>query len=413
MSLTDSKNAARSSCSVIPVSGSRIVRSCSVTAFRWKRAPRRRRGGHSYRRQPLVVTTTERDSNVPGGLIAWLRDQPLPEPDRPFILAVEDTLGGAGPGRQADALRGWDGLMTLPLNPVQLAERLPAIDQWMSNRRREKAGPGRARLRGSLGPFASQEPIRQTAGRLLSPPPVTSRISLPGPSPQPSFAAGQSGGDEPVMSPVEQFQALIDNSPLAMALCDRQMRYIVVNERWKRDFQFNGMDVSGRAHQDFFRDLGSSWPQLSGRALDGIPQRRADDYWVRTDGTEHRVSWDLQPWVQASGRVGGVTMTCEVMGPRPAASKANQDWEQAGRVLLEGSFAPVVTLDLRGTILAVNGSAANLAGDRTGQHLGELCFWEAFVEEGRRETVKIEFLAASQESREQGRFAFPRVSSSV
>ncbi len=374
-------------------------------------------GRAAYRRQAFIVTTMERDSQLPDGLIAWLREQPVAEPERPFILAIEDTLLGDFVPRTALA-RDWDGLLTLPIDPVQLAERLPAIEQWIANRRREKAGPAAPGYAAPLVQFPPKHHTAKPPVTAFPPPPATARIQLPlplpsaSPAPVPAPVApppprNQVPAEPSSMTPAEQFQALIDNSPLAMALCDRQMRYIVVNERWKQDFRFNGAEVRGRLHQEFFNDLGASWPVLVERALEGTPQRRADDLWLRSDGTTHRVSWDLQPWILSSGRVGGVTMTCEVHAPRPAVAKVNEDWEQAGRVLLEGSFAPVVTLDLRGQILAANGSAANLTGDRTGKTLNDRCFWEAFVEESRRETVKIEFLAAAQESREQGRFAFP------
>jgi PAS domain S-box-containing protein len=349
----------------------------------------------------LVVATTEPDGNIPAGLIRWLRSQVIPDVDRPYILAIDDAQGIH---RQPDALREWDGLVTLPLNPVQLAERLPAIDQWMVNRRREKAGPAAPGFAAPLVNLPSRSPQARPPVQ-VPPSPHTGRVQLP--LATPAGPGPKAKAETPTMSPVEQFQALIDNSPLGMALCDRHLRYIVVNERWKREFKIEG-DVSGRAHEEFFQDLGLSWPQFAARALEGVPQRRADDLWIRSDGTAHRVSWELQPWIHANGKVGGVTMTCEVIAPRPAAAnKLSHDWEQAGRVLLEGSFAPVVTLDLRGGIVAANGAAANLAGERATLMVGELCFWEVFVEDSRRETIKIEFLAASQESREQSRFAFP------
>ncbi len=359
-------------------------------------------GRAAYRRQSLIAASMESDGNGSVGLIRWLRQQSVPDAERPYILVIDDAAGLA---RQPAALREWDGMVTLPLNPVQLAERLPAIEQWMIKRRREKATLAAPGFAAPLVQLPARPPHAKPPVQ-VPPSPLTSRVQLPPASPATPPPAPSSRSETPTMSPLEQFQALIDNSPLSMALCDRQLRYIVVNERWKREFQIDG-EISGRAHEEFFQDLGLSWPQLAARALEGVPQRRAEDLWIRSDGTAHRVSWDLQPWIQASGKVGGVTMTCEVIAPLPAVSKESHEWQQAGRVLLEGSFVPVVTLDLRGGIVAANGSAANLAGDRSGHMVGELCFWEVFVEDGRRETVKIEFLAASQESREQGRFAFP------
>jgi PAS domain S-box-containing protein len=365
-----------------------VVDSCSSPA----------EGAAAYRHQALVVTGAGPDSLLPAGLIAWLRGQPVSGEDRPYILATGPD--DAAPG---SAAREWDGVLPLPLDPAELSGRLPLIEQWIANRRRTKAGPAApgyavplVQLAAGLAPVI---PLVPSSGPGRSPMPSASPAPLP-PGRRDSAAA-------PELSAADQLRMLIDHSPLAMALCDREMRYLLVNERWKRDFRLNGSEPRGRMHRDFFTDLGTVWPVSVERALEGTPQRRADDQWIGGDGTVHRVSWDLQPWVLAGGEVGGVTMTCEVLAPQRSAAPVNPDWEQAGRVLLEGSFAPVVTLDLRGQILAVNGAAANLTSDRTGRNPAGFCFWEVFVEENRRETVKIEFLAASQESREQSRFAFP------
>lgn len=364
-------------------------------------------GVAAYRHQALVVTGTERDVLLPHGLIGWLREQPVLEEERPYVLAI----GHPGPVEFAEgtAARAWDGIVSLPLDSADLEGRLVLFEQWIANRRRAKAGPAAPGYAVPLVQLATKpQPVKPPVAP-LPPTAGTGRSSLPSalPAPLPPVHRVPVPTESPGMTSAEQLRMLIDHSPLAMALCDREMRYVVVNERWKRDFRWNDLEPKGHSHQEFFKDLGSAWPVSLERALEGTPQRRADDQWIAADGTVHRVSWDLQPWVLAGGQVAGVTLTCEVLPPRRGTGQVQEDWEQAGRVLLEGSFAPVVTLDLRGQIVAVNGAAANLTGDRTGRSLPGFCFWEVFVEESRRETVKIEFLAAAQESREQSRFAFP------
>jgi PAS domain S-box-containing protein len=319
-------------------------------------------GRMAYRGQRLVVTTTERDVSAPGGFIAWLRDQPVNEGEEPFILAV----GDAGTAESAPVRnRQWNALLPLPLHPVQVQERMAAVEQWMA---------------------------RRTRGRPVTP--------VPGVVARPLQLGVLGHGDAD-----GRWRALADHAPLALALCDAELRYLAVNERWRREFRLAGSAAEGLRHDEVFADLGRFWEEAAERAWQGVPQRFAEDVWSRADGTTHRVRWEVRPWPRADGSTGGLVIACEILRGEEAGE--GRIGENLGRALWEESHAPVLVLDLRGTIREANAAALHLVGDPAPEALRERCFWEAFVHESRREAVKIEFLAAAQESREQGRFAFP------
>jgi len=335
-------------------------------------------GRAAYRGQDLVVTTTDRDVSAPGGFIAWLREQPVTEGQEPFILAVGDARAAeASPVRN----RQWNALLPLPLHPLQVQERLAAVEQWMARRTRGR----------TLTPVPGVVAAPLHLGNRsvpLAPPPLSGRMPA-------AEAAGEGWA-----------RALADHCPLALALCDRDLRYLAVNERWRRDFRLVGPGPEGQRHDEVFADLGPVWAEAVARALEGVPQRRSEDAWERTDGTVHRVRWEVRSWLRTDGTTGGVAIACEILRGENSGEEPRTA-ETLGRALLEENHAPVLLLDLRGVIQEANAAALHLVGDPAPGTLQERCFWEAYVHESRREAVKIEFLAAAQESREQGRFAFP------
>ena len=64
------------------------------------------------------------------------------------------------------------------------------------------------------------------------------------------------------------FEAFVAHAPAAMAVFDREMRYLAVNDRWVKDYGLDGSPV-GRMHYDVFPEipelLEGSAPALPGR----------------------------------------------------------------------------------------------------------------------------------------------------
>ena len=63
-----------------------------------------------------------------------------------------------------------------------------------------------------------------------------------------------------------QYNLLIENAPLAMAMFDGEMRYLIANELWRKSFDLEKADVIGRGHFDIFSDVSDRWQMLIDRA---------------------------------------------------------------------------------------------------------------------------------------------------
>jgi PAS domain S-box-containing protein len=182
-------------------------------------------------------------------------------------------------------------------------------------------------------------------------------------------------------------QALLEQLPSAVAVLDREMTYLAANQRWRREFQVAGMQVTGQSHYQLFPDLHPAWRELYARCLAGHRERSDDDLLVRPDGSQDWVRWDIQPWRNASGETGGLILTCTVVTgrrrePLPAAFERN-----LAHSLLNNPAVPVVIVDHAGRILRANTAARRLAPGFSLTE-GRTFFWNALIPAAHRDPAR-------------------------
>lgn len=203
---------------------------------------------------------------------------------------------------------------------------------------------------------------------------------------------------------------LVENAPVAMAMFDHQMRYLLANRAWVEEFGLGGVQpLAGRSQYEVFPGLHPGWRQVYDRALQGHVVRSEHDALSGPDGRRIVYRWEVRPWRRKrDASVGGLMVTCErftQMAPaEPAPSSEEGDAKAAGPGTMDAISAcaiPMVLLDERGVVLQANPAAADLCLSR-GLDEGGSVFWDLFAdgaENGRlREqlVVALEKLAASE-----------------
>jgi PAS domain S-box-containing protein len=121
----------------------------------------------------------------------------------------------------------------------------------------------------------------------------------------------------------EQMKLLIRHTPAAVAMFDRNMRYIMTSERWLQDYKLGGRDIIGRSHYEVFPEL-ESLPhrtEAHRRALSGESLSNAEDAWQRADGRTEWVKWAMHPWIDSDGQIGGIVTFTEVITERKQAEQ--------------------------------------------------------------------------------------------
>jgi PAS domain S-box-containing protein len=108
----------------------------------------------------------------------------------------------------------------------------------------------------------------------------------------------------------ELLRIFVKHVPAAVAMLDRDMRYLQVSDRWCVEFSLDSSQLLGRSHYEIFPDLPDRWKQLHRRALAGETLRAEEDRWDREGGTTW-LRWEIRPWQNLDGVPGGILIFSE------------------------------------------------------------------------------------------------------
>lgn len=109
----------------------------------------------------------------------------------------------------------------------------------------------------------------------------------------------------------EVSSVFIDNAPAAIAMFDRDMRYLAVSKRWESDYHLDKRDIVGHSHYEIFPDIPESWKDIHSRGIAGEIIREDEDRFERLDGTVQWLRWEIQPWQRFDGVIGGIIIFTE------------------------------------------------------------------------------------------------------
>lgn len=109
------------------------------------------------------------------------------------------------------------------------------------------------------------------------------------------------------------WRTLVDVTPAAIAMFDTQMQYLVANQAWYRQYGLENQEIIGRSHYEIFPDIPQHWKDIHTRCLTGAIEKCEADLWQRQDGNSDWLCWEIRPWIDRNGNIGGLLMYTEVI----------------------------------------------------------------------------------------------------
>ncbi len=168
-----------------------------------------------------------------------------------------------------------------------------------------------------------------------------------------------------------RLKLFIEHAPAAIAMFDGDMRYLAVSARWKNDNRVQG-DLFGRSHYDVFPEVPERWKEIHRRGLAGEVVSAEQDTFIRSDGTTQWVRWEVWPWRDGEGRVGGIVIFAEETTERVQAQQALEDQLGLMKTITENTLSCLLMVDAQGRITFANRAAESITGFRPDELTGRV-----------------------------------------
>jgi len=135
----------------------------------------------------------------------------------------------------------------------------------------------------------------------------------------------------------ERLRLFVEHAPAAIAMLDREMRYVAVSHRWALDYRLGEQNLEGRSHYDVFPEIPVRSREIHLRCLAGAVARCDADPFPRGDGSIDWVRWEIHPWLRRNGSVGGIMLFSEVITESKLGADTLRESEEKLRLALDSA----------------------------------------------------------------------------
>ncbi|MEP6712502.1 MAG: PAS domain S-box protein, partial [Ferruginibacter sp.] len=119
--------------------------------------------------------------------------------------------------------------------------------------------------------------------------------------------------EENLVMQEKQLRLFVEQSPAAIAMFDNEMRYMNVSHRWLTEYHATQQQLTGNNHYELFPWIPQRWRDVHQRCLAGATEKSEEDSYTNDDGTTDWLRWEVHPWHNASGEIGGIIMLTEII----------------------------------------------------------------------------------------------------
>ncbi len=158
-----------------------------------------------------------------------------------------------------------------------------------------------------------------------------------------------------------QLRLFVEQNPMAIAMFDKDMRYLNVSHKWLSDYNATETQLIGRIHYELYPWIPQRWRDVHSRGLTGVTEKSHEDFYIKDDGSKEWLRWEVHPWHNASGEIGGIIMLTEFITERKQMELQLKEAELKFRDLVEKSLVGVYILQ-NGKYAYVNPRFAEIFG---------------------------------------------------
>lgn len=160
----------------------------------------------------------------------------------------------------------------------------------------------------------------------------------------------------------ERLQLFVEHAPAAIAMFDREMRFLSTSRRWSADLGLRGEAIIGRSHYDVFPQQPAHWAGLHRRCLQGEVLECDEESYPRPGLPTEWLRWVGHPWRDADGTIGGIIMFVEVITERKRTAETLEQNRAFMNAIAENVRDGIAACNAEGQVIFRNRALLDMAG---------------------------------------------------
>lgn len=161
---------------------------------------------------------------------------------------------------------------------------------------------------------------------------------------------------------LEKNRLFVSQAPSAIAMFDTNMRYLAASSRWFEDYNIVGQDIIGKSQYEVFPEMKEKWESIYKKCLNGNTLRKDEDCLLRKEGCEQWISWELRPWYNKQGQIGGLLKHTSDISKLKKAEELSAERKVFLEAILDSIDVGVVSCDDKGLLTLFNKTAKKWHG---------------------------------------------------
>ena len=108
--------------------------------------------------------------------------------------------------------------------------------------------------------------------------------------------------EEKLKGSEENLRLMINNAPAAIAIFDKNMKYLYASRRFYTDYGIKEENIVGRSHYEVFPEITDEIKEMHKKCIEGKSFSSDAEPFPRADGSTDWVRWEIIPWRNHKGK---------------------------------------------------------------------------------------------------------------
>ena len=185
--------------------------------------------------------------------------------------------------------------------------------------------------------------------------------------------------EEALRESEQNLRRFAETAPVAIAMFDCEMRYLAASRRFRDDYHLGSQELTGRSHYEVFPEISETWREIHRRCLAGATERHPGEKFARLNGVEHWIRWEIQPWRQTDGEIGGIVLFSEDISEQKRSEQALIESEARLRLAQQAARVGTFEWNMQTGAVTWTPELEAMYGLAPGQFPGKFEFWKKLV----------------------------------